>query len=104
MALKEFALTSALVVSVASVASAQSGQRYEFSEVDADGDGAVTMEELQAVFETGADSEENNAEAVLELQDTDGDGAISAEEAGADMAIYSMGEGEEDVEEQGEGQ
>ena len=96
MRIRELALTSVAFATFVGMAGAQgTGERHAFSEVDADGDGAVTLAELQTAFE-GVETETGGAESVLEAQDTNGDGVISPDEAGADMAIYSLEEESEE--------
>lgn len=96
MTLRDLMLTSAVMVGTAGMASAQDG--YAFDELDTDGDGTVTLAELETGFDTGVNSEANPS-AVLEAQDANDNGVIDRDEAGSDMAIYPLGaedEGDED--------
>ncbi len=95
MTVRTLALTSAFSISLAGLAAAQDGERYEFSTLDVDGDGMVTLAELEAVIDPGV-AEDASPQAILEAQDEDGDGMISLEEAGSDQAVYTMEDEDDD--------
>ena len=94
MRIRDLALTSVLMASAAGVSGAQ--EPHDFDELDTDGDGALTLEELAAGFDDGVGDGPGDAAAeVLALQDMNEDGVISREETGADGVIHEP-EWEED--------
>lgn len=96
MTFRDLALTSVFALGATGAAFAQSGERYDFNDLDADADGVVTLAELEAGFEeVGVDA--TGAQTVLEAQDTNGDGVIGRDEAGGDDAIYSVEDDENET-------
>lgn len=88
-ALSDSELIAAIEAQVAAAEAAQARQSKinEMARMDLDGNGQVSVEELQAELQLRAD---NRAVAEFDRLDTDGDGALSDAELAAEVAVQDM--------------